>query len=106
MLLGRPSSAAERNLVAKGLATVYDPSEDAEATAGSSSTAAAEQEIEVVRPGGTSAGSSAKLLQQGVPKAKLDLSDMAAFLTRPGPKAGALLCFIERDKGGVGQSPW
>ncbi|WIA09331.1 hypothetical protein OEZ85_008738 [Tetradesmus obliquus] len=103
----RPSSAAERNLVAKGLATVYDPSEDAEASAGCSSRAAetAGQEIEVVRPGGISAGNSTKLLQQGVPRAALDLSDMAAFLTRPGPKTGALLCFIERDKGGMGQSP-
>ncbi|KAF6253031.1 tubby C-terminal-like domain-containing protein [Scenedesmus sp. NREL 46B-D3] len=102
----RPSSAAERNLVAKGLATVYDPSEDAAAAAGSSSAAdAAAQELGVVRPGNISAGVGAKLLQQGVPKARLDLSDMPAFLTRPGPKAGALLCFIERDKGGVGQSP-
>jgi hypothetical protein len=93
--------------VAKGLATVYDPSQDDEAAAGSSRAAgAASQEIEVVRPGGISAGNSAKLLQQGVPKAALDLSDMAAFLTRPGPKNGALLCFIERDKGGMGQSPW
>lgn len=107
-LFFRPSSAAERNLVAKGLATVYDPSEDAEASAGCSSRAAetAGQEIEVVRPGGISAGNSTKLLQQGVPRAALDLSDMAAFLTRPGPKTGAQLCFIERDKGGMGQSPW
>lgn len=82
------------------MATVYDPSQDLGAAG-----AEVEEQLAVVRPSVVSAGSSAKMIQ-AVPAARLDLSDMAAFLVRPGPRAGPVLCFIERDKGGMGKPPW
>lgn len=43
---------------------------------------------------------------QGVATRRLDLTDMSAFLVRPGPKVGTVQCYIEREKGSVGKSPW
>ncbi len=70
------ASETEMALMAKGVATVYDPTEEAAA----------------VRPNGPKDGA--------LPRAKVDLGNMLAFLTQPvGRGQGPVMCYIERDKG-------
>eukprot|EP00877_Chromochloris_zofingiensis_P001064 jgi/Chrzof1/10959/Cz05g18210.t1 len=80
-LVFRTASDAEKNLLAKGLATVYDPTEDDDAHQGRSRPASA---------------------RHGAMPARLEINDLAAFLTQPGPKSGPVLCYIEREKNGFG----
>lgn len=80
--------------MAKGLATAYDPSEDLE-----------EQQQMMIRPTQPPGGKSGGMIA-GIPTNKLDLSNMTAFLLRPGPKAGPVSSYISREKGGMGKSPW
>jgi hypothetical protein len=96
--LPRPSSAIEKSLLAKGVATVYDPTDDEEIETIEEADSAVR-----VQPGSSS---SSRDTVQGIPTSKLDLSSMSRFLLSPGPQAGPVQCFIERDKGSMGKPPW
>ncbi|KAF8073068.1 TULP1 [Scenedesmus sp. PABB004] len=91
----RPRSAASAALAAKGLAGVYDP--HAAAPGRPDSTATDDDS------GGGDGAPAA--VPAPMPSSRLDASELAAFLLRPGPRAGQVLCFIEREKGGVGKAP-
>jgi hypothetical protein len=85
----RPSSEAERHLMAKGLATVYDPTEPEEPGRRSGSD-----------PTASSSNSSGKpRVSKGAPVVRPDISNLPGFLVTPGVRGGQIQCYIDREKG-------
>lgn len=87
--------------MARGLAASYDPSEDPAAASSSGnsaghvvSSAQSQQRSLAVAPAAGAAAGGAGLVKNIKP----DFSNMAAFLTQPGPRSGHMLCYIQREK--------
>ena len=88
LFIFRPSSEAERHLLAKGLATVYDPTEPE-----------APQRRSGSDPASSSSSSGKPRVSKGAPVVRPDISNLAAFLVTPGVKGGQIQCYIDREKG-------
>eukprot|EP00899_Mesostigma_viride_P012551 jgi/Mesvir1/21297/Mv21688-RA.1 len=92
-----PSSGAEeveRNLLAHGVSSVYDPTTLATPQSAQSGPRGSARGVD---PGLTHSGS---MLTRAITSSRhMDVSDIRMFLMQPGPKDGPILCQIIRDKG-------